>query len=188
MQNLTSRIAGVDSEQMTNRAIGMGAMLGFGLGAIKEQFKVPNSNNGDGNKSGFKGLMDRAKEIVSPSLNLSDEKDYDGNINPIRDVIPKEKQVKNTINSISNGITKNDNRYEDIKPKSMARKVASAGFNATKAYLGMGAKLAEGDFMQNQYNPYKNSKKKDKFQRVEYINKIAEKSGDINGFKGQEKK
>lgn len=30
LQNLTSRIAGVDNEQMTNRVIGMGAMAGFG--------------------------------------------------------------------------------------------------------------------------------------------------------------
>ena len=36
LQNLTSRIAGVDNEQMTNRVIGMGAMAGFGLAAIKE--------------------------------------------------------------------------------------------------------------------------------------------------------
>ena len=40
LQNLTSRIAGIDNEQMSNRVIGMGAMLGFGLGAIKEQFKL----------------------------------------------------------------------------------------------------------------------------------------------------
>ena len=52
LQNLTSRIAGVDNEQMTGRVMGMGAMLGFGLGAIKEQFNTPTtSNNGNNGNS-----------------------------------------------------------------------------------------------------------------------------------------
>ena len=44
LQNLTSRIAGVDNEMMTGRVMGMGTMIGFGLGAIKEQFRTPSSN------------------------------------------------------------------------------------------------------------------------------------------------
>ena len=86
----------------------MGAMLGFGLGAIKEQFKTPKQNIKDvGNtNTGFKGFVDRAKSIISPGMNLSSEEDYNGNINPIRNVIPKEtpntnteKQVNNVINN-----------------------------------------------------------------------------------------
>ena len=49
LQNLTSRIAGIDNEQMTNRVLGTGAMLGFGLGAIKEQFKTPETQNKSSN-------------------------------------------------------------------------------------------------------------------------------------------
>ena len=52
LQNLTSRIAGVDNEHMTGRVMGMGARLGFGLGAIKEQFNTPTtSNNGNNGNS-----------------------------------------------------------------------------------------------------------------------------------------
>ena len=50
LQNLTSRIAGIDNEQMTNRVLGTGAMLGFGLGAIKEQFKTPDIPSKSSNK------------------------------------------------------------------------------------------------------------------------------------------
>lgn len=105
-QNLTSRIAGVDNEQMTNRVVGMGAMLGFGLGAIKEQFNTPSSNNNRGNEnnSGLKGFVNRAKSIVNPSMNLSPEKDYNGNINPIRTVLPKENTGTNT-NNVNNNIS-----------------------------------------------------------------------------------
>ena len=39
LQDLTSRIAGLDNEQMSGRAMGMGAMLGYSLGAIKDYNK-----------------------------------------------------------------------------------------------------------------------------------------------------
>ena len=140
-QNLTSRIAGVDNEQMTNRVIGMGAMLGFGLGAIKEQFNSPssNNNNGNGNNGGLKGFIDRAKSVVNPSMNLSPEKDYNGNVNPIRTVLPKEITNTNT-NNVNNNIsipTSNGKNKESISngtastPKSVVGKVAKTGFQAT---------------------------------------------------------
>ena len=103
LQNLTSRIAGVDNEQMTNRVLGTSAMLGFGLGAIKEQFKTPNTVNGQANNnlvnntnSGLKGIVSRTKEFINPNTTLSEERDYNGNVNPIRNVITKkENQQEN---------------------------------------------------------------------------------------------
>ena len=115
LQNLTSRIAGIDNEQMSNRVIGMGAMLGFGLGAIKEQFKTPKQNIKDvGNtNTGFKGFVDRAKSIISPGMNLSSEEDYNGNINPIRNVIPKETPNTNTEKQVNNVI--NNSKLNTVK-------------------------------------------------------------------------
>lgn len=181
-QNLTSRIAGVDNEQMTNRVIGMGAMLGFGLGAIKEQFNSPssNNNNGNGNNGGLKGFIDRAKSVVNPSMNLSPEKDYNGNVNPIRTVLPKENTNTNT-NNVNNNIsipTSNGKNKESISngtastPKSVVGKVAKAGFNATKTYLSVGAKMAEGDFSSYKGNS-KQTNKKYNYQNVEYMQKLT---------------
>lgn len=181
-QNLTSRIAGVDNEQMTNRVVGMGAMLGFGLGAIKEQFNTPSSNNNRGNEnnSGLKGFVNRAKSIVNPSMNLSPEKDYNGNINPIRTVLPKENTGTNT-NNVNNNIsipTSNGKNTENISngtvntPKSVVGKVAKAGFNATKTYLSVGAKMAEGDFSSYKGNS-KQTNKKYNYQNVEYMQKLT---------------
>lgn len=202
-QNLTSRIAGVDNEQMTNRVIGMGAMLGFGVNAIKEQFNTPNSksNNGENNNGGLKGFIDRAKSVVNPSMNLSPETDYNGNTNPIRTVLPKEKAVPNTSN-VNNNIsipTSNGKNTDSISngtattPKSVAGKAIKTGFKATKAYLSMGAKMAEGDFS---VSPYKSSNKQvnrnSNAQNVEYMQNIqklanennAKKLGDQNEPKG----
>ena len=176
LQNLTSRIAGVDNEQMTNRVIGMGAALGFSLGAIKEQFNSPtSSNNRNNNSGGFKGFIDRAKSVVNPSMNLSPEKDYNGNINPIRDVLPKE----NGSNNINNNIYiptanwKNEETNSNT-PKSMVGKVAKTGFKATKAYLGVGAKMAEGNFNSSTYKNNSNHvNRKSNYQNVEYMQRIA---------------
>lgn len=187
-QNLTSRIAGIDNEQMTNRVVGMGAMLGFGLGAIKEQFNSPSSNNNGGNNGngGLKGFIDRAKSVVNPSMNLSPEKDYSGNVNPIRTVLPKENSNETNVN---NNISIPTSNGTATSPKSIAGKVAKTGFNATKAYLSMGAKMAEGDFSKS---PYKNNNqqinRKSNYQNVEYMQNaqklanenIAKKLGDQN--------
>lgn len=174
LQNLTSRIAGIDNEQMTNRVIGTSAMLGFGLGAIKEQFNSPTSNsksNNNNSNGGFKGFIDRAKSVISPSMNLSDEKDYNGNVNPIRNVIPKEKQNTNISIPTSNK-TNSINSQNTNTPKSVVGKVAKTGFNATKAYLSVGARMVEGDFSKS---PYKNNNKvkKHNFQSTEYINQFS---------------
>lgn len=176
LQNLTSRIAGVDNEQMTNRVIGIGAMAGFGLAAIKEQFKTPSTENNNGNTngnnsgSGLQGLVSRAKAIVNPTMNLSAEKDYNGNVNPIRDVISKE---KNTVSiPKSNGESKNNlSNGNKISPKSVATNIVKGGAKATTAYLGVGAKMAEGNF--DSYSHRNNLKRKNNFQNTEYVNKLA---------------
>ena len=195
LQNLTSRIAGIDNEQMTNRVLGMGTMLGFGIGAIQEQFKTPsssnnNNNNGNSNNAnsgeGFKGIISRAKAVVNPAMNLSAEKDYNGNVKPIIDVIPKE----NNMNSIpkSNGENKtNLSSGNNVGSKSIAANIARGTSKATTAYLGIGAKMAEGNFQS--YSRKSNAKRKNKFQNTEYINKLAsnkiemQKSGDSNEHK-----
>lgn len=196
LQNLTSRIAGIDNEQMTGRVLGIGAMLGFGLGAIKEQFNSPSSNiktgnsNNDNSNGGLKGFISRAKSVISPGMNLSDEKDYNGNINPIRNVIPKEKQNTNVSIPTSNGANKvNMSNGNTNTPKSVVGKVAKTGFNATKAYLSMGAKMAEGDFSKSPYKNNNHNVRKNNFQNTEYINKVAnnndiKKLGDDNEHKG----
>lgn len=169
LQNLTSRIAGIDNEQMANRAIGMGSMLGFGLGAIKEQFKTPNSNintqNGnESNAGGFGGFISRAKSLITPQMNLSSEKDYNGNDNPIRNVMQKEKS--NNKNILSN-INKN-------KVKGFASFGAKAGINTAKNYLKIGAAMAEGNFNVNNKSFNSTSKHMKEFNTTEFTNNTSE--------------
>ena len=170
LQNLTSRIAGLDNEQVTSRGIGLGATIGYGLSAIAQQFKTPQTNYGqtntsdnDSNSSGG-GFFSRVKNVINPTMNLSPEKDYNGNTNPIRNVLPNEK-----INTA--GSSKNSN---------VASKVGTALKTTAKiggAYLGIGATMA-GD-KENLRNPYSNFYKK-KAQTTEHIesSKVQEGSKD----------
>lgn len=200
LQDLTSRIAGLDNEQMSGRAMGMGAMLGYSIGAIKEQFNTPTNNttttktDGTKNSSGFSGFVDRAKSIINPNFNLSAEKDYNGNTNPIRDVI----QTKTNNIAIPNSNTNlgkeyssvNNQKTETIKTNktTVASNIAKTAYKGTKAYLNIGARMAEGDFNRNNYKPHDNYRKNN-FQNTEYINNLAnnnnsmQKLGDDNEFK-----
>ena len=186
LQNLTSRIAGMDNEMMTGRVMGMGAMLGYGLGSIKEQFRSPSSNIKTGN-SGEDNSSGGLKGVVNPGMNLSPEKDYNGNTNPIREVLSKDKNStlkfpssnENNRENISNG-TKNN--------KAFMGKVASTGFKATKAYINAGAAMAEGNFDKLSHRNNKNSNNK-KLQDVTYTNQLSnykelKKLGDENEHDG----
>jgi len=208
LQDLTSRIAGIDNEQMTTRAMGMGAMLGYGLGAIKEQFNSPNSNttnktnntNTTNATSGFSGFINRAKSVINPNLNLSAEKDYNGNTNPIRDVI--QTKTNNIINPTSTtstnskeykDTTKTTNNKENVKTSktTVAKQIVKGAYAGTKAYVSMGAKMAEGDFSNNSYRP-SHKHKKNNFQNTEYVKNISnnnsmQKLGDENEFKENNK-
>lgn len=48
MQNLVSRMAGVNNEELANRGIGMGAAMGYTVKSIAYQFKGENSNKTEG--------------------------------------------------------------------------------------------------------------------------------------------
>ena len=200
LQDLISRIAGLDNEQMSGRAMGMGAMLGYSLGAIKEQFNSPTNNTttntktgGTNNSSGLSGFVDMAKSFINPNLTLSAEKDYDGNTNPIRNVIQTN---SNTIKTPSSNVnlgkeysSVNNQKTETIKTSktTVASNIAKTAYKGTKAYLNIGARMDEGDFSKNTYKS-NNNYRKNNFQNTEYINNLAnnntmQKLGDENEFK-----
>jgi len=143
LQDLTSRIAGVDNEQISNRGLGLGTAIGYSLGTIKEQFKTSNvvQSNDTNSNNAFSNMFNRVKSIVNPSMNLSNENDYNGNTNPIRN---------NNVSETPNYLNKNN-----------IENVAKTGFNATKNYLSFGAKMVEGDFSTNNKKTLNN---------IEYIN------------------
>ena len=189
-QNLTSRIAGMDNEQMTNRAMGMGAAIGYSVGAFKEQFKTPTSksdNNSNGGK-GFSGFVDRAKAVINPSMNLSSEKDYNGNVNPIRNIInSKTENINNSNSNNSFSTSPKKNTENSFTKRDIAMNVVKTGFNAGKAYFNVGKSMAEGNFdsfkfSNNVNNPTSNKKTMQDTEYLSSLNRInnSQKLGDSN--------
>lgn len=170
LQNLTSRIAGVDNEQMTSRVLGMGTMFGYSIGAIKEQFKAPSTNvekntnlANDNYAGGLKGFTSRVKSFVNPNISPSEEKSYGGGFNSIlNNTYGEETESREPITNISEEKTNTE--------KVAIRKIARTGLKATKAYLSLGQKMVEGDF---KVSNYKNNKdlERDNFYNIEYSNK-----------------
>lgn len=144
LQNLTSRIAGVDNEQMSGRVLGMGAALGYSFGAIKEQFKsnTNNINSNNTKKQDVTGnnFISRVKRVVTPQMQLSQELEQ-SNVNPIKDT---------RLNKENNGIKQyaepSKNRPLDKFYNSKLGKATSVGAKAVESYLRLGANMVEGDF------------------------------------------
>mgnify|MGYP004663791077 CR=1 FL=1 len=161
LQNLTSRIAGLDSNEATARGIGLGVTFGTGIGysinAIKTQFTNPNSSNFEGRSSGFMGIV---KNFISPQMNLSAEKDYNGNNNPIRNVVDSNNiTTNNTTNASNKNQVVSNVSNNNINNSSKAMRFATGAYQATKGYLKLGANMAEGNFNINKPNKYSNNVK-----------------------------
>lgn len=198
LQDLTSRICGIDTNAQATQAFAMGGVaggaIGYGISAIKEQFKTPggesNSPNttasnmqGQNNNGQQQSFVSRVKNFVNPQMNLSAEKDYNGNVNPIRDVIPSGSKTQGSTNTKSEKM--NTGASKGSKVASVLKAGAKGTAKATGAYLSMGRRMVEGDANVNFKNKGNNQQKQ--MQHTEYINNIREsqpKVGDENEHKG----
>ena len=196
LQDLTSRICGVDTNAQATQAFAMGGVaggaIGYGISAIKEQFKTPvgDSNStasnmqGQGNNGQQQSFVSRVKNFVNPQMNLSAEKDYNGNVNPIRDVIPNAKSKEDTNTKQEKA---NTGASKGSKIASVLKTGAKGTAKAAGAYLSMGRRMVEGDASVNFRNKANEPKKQ--MQHTEYINNIRENQpkerlGEENEHKG----
>ena len=199
LQDLTSRICGIDTNAQATQAFAMGGVaggaIGYGISAIKEQFKTSGGDNnspnatasnmqGQGNNNGPQSFVSRVKNFVNPQMNLSAEKDYNGNVNPIRDVIPNAKTQGDT-NTKQEKM--NTGTGKGSKVASVLKAGAKGTAKATGAYLSVGRRMVEGDANVNFRN--KGNEPKKQMQHTEYINNIRESQpkerlGEENEHKG----
>ena len=194
LQDLTSRIAGIDTNQQATQAFAMGGVaggaIGYGISAIKEQFKTPagdsnsTASNMQGNSGQQQSFVSRVKNFVNPQMNLSAEKDFSGNVNPIRDVIPSAKAQGDTSTKQEKA---NTGSGKGSKIVSVLKTGAKGTAKATGAYLSMGRRMVEGDANVNFKNKANEPKKQ--MQHTEYINNIRENQpkerlGEQNEHKG----
>lgn len=129
-QNLTSRIAGMDNEEMTGRVMTMGGMAGYGIASIKEQFKTQKvSDNNSTEDSKFENsFVSKVKNIINPTKNISNVENYD---EIEEDYMPKRKSLGN-----------------------IAGKIALTGIKAIGEYLNLEKELVEGKTSREKLNKY----------------------------------
>lgn len=120
MQNLVSRIAGVNNEEMANRGIGMGAFMAGTVHSIAAQFNSNNENNND-------GFISRNKNINTQT---------------------SENKVENStsINNLNKSEQRNTNNIKNDSQKSNGISLYGIG----RSFLNTGMFLAEGrNFSEN---------------------------------------
>lgn len=149
MQNLVSRIAGVDNEALANKGIGMGAAMGQTVRTIAYQFKGENTNVDSGNdfigkvvKRALGGI--KAEPIASSSYE-SYSQNFAEKARPVNqtNINNETKQTQNTT------MVGKENNTETPQSTSGFRKA----FNVGKEFMNLGMYMAEGrNFKTNESN------------------------------------
>lgn len=150
MQNLVSRMAGIDNEQLANRGIGMGGAIGNTIKSIAYQFKGNNEENKTAEPDIISRVINKANHTENTPFQAVSYESYSKNImedqnsnsvtnitNPIQ---TNNKSVNNTVNNEQNGIS----NVSGIKK----------AFNVGKEFMNLGMYMAEGkNFKTNSQEP-----------------------------------
>ena len=149
MQNLVSRMAGVNNEELANRGIGMGAAMGYTVKSIAYQFKGENSNKTEGTDF-ISRVANRVttKTEAKPITGVSYENHSQNimeNAKPINQT-----NITNKEEQIQNPITIGKENKEEIPTSTNGFKKA---FNVGKEFMNLGMYMAEGrNFKTNENN------------------------------------
>ena len=162
--NLISRIAGVPSEEIAQRGIGMASNMGYTIRAFTYQFKNA-GNNGDGNSSGLLASFLNKTSVIG-------NKETPTNTNPVQTNIAKTQPVKTkpietnvaNTNKVDQNNKKNNTKPINERSEPFRKKATRAG----KAFMNTGMYMAEGRnfntdrrYNKNNRSRYENKRKKD---------------------------
>lgn len=157
LQNLVSRIAGINNEELANRGIGMAGAMAYSIKTIAYQFKGNETQNNT-NTTSFLGRMF-----------AKDTNTQESQITPM----PTSKMETSQMQTSPMNTTKmNENKQENTSDTTKTTKVNNNGisteqkiFNTGKEFLNMGMYMAEGrNFKTNrEYNRHNinNTRKED---------------------------
>ncbi len=178
LQNLVSRIAGINNEELANRGIGMAGAMAYSIKTIAYQFKgneVYNSNN----NNSFLGRM-FAKDSSIQNNQISPMKTTQVETTPMKTTPMNVTQSNNEANETKNNIIQN-NKISNNNNFSTGRKI----YNTGKEFMNIGMYAAEGRNFKPQveYNRrnINNSRKED------YKKRDKEESNIINNIQEQDK-
>lgn len=150
MQNLVSRIAGVNNEELANRGIGMGAAMGYTVKSIAYQFKGENANKTEGTDF-ISRVANRAttKTEVKPISGVSYE-EHSKNVMDNAKPINQTNATDNKVGKMQSVEIPRKESKEEIPKSTNGFKKA---FNVGKEVMNLGMYMAEGkNFKTNENN------------------------------------
>lgn len=153
LQNLVSRIAGINNEELAMRGIGMGAAIGHTVKSIAYQFKS-NDTNGSSNVAG--GIMNTSRKVT----NMGTTNLQTSSLNT------------NTINKTNDSSLKTENLDNRVINKNNFKTGITRAYNVSKDVLKLGRYMADGTTVNenppsSNFNKYNNKNGKFKFKQNE---------------------
>lgn len=149
LQNLVSRIAGINNDELANRGIGMAGAMAHSVNAIAYQFKNPNNNLNETKNSFLGSVFSKENTESTTTNNVSTE---------MNKTKMESKPMETTRVAGKSIINKNsDTKVNNVNNNSKTSFARSA-FNAGKEFVNMGMYMAEGrNFANNRtYNRHGN--------------------------------
>lgn len=137
MQNLVSRIAGVNNEELANRGIGMGAAMGYTVKSIAYQFKSNGENAQSNGKDIISRVIHKATDTESKPLSNVSYEAHSKNIMENKEQQP----TTNIINPLEN---KTVNNISNINSETNKTSGIKKAFNVGKEFMNLGMYMSEG--------------------------------------------
>ena len=148
LQNLVSRIAGINNDELANRGIGMAGAMAHSVNAIAYQFKNPNNNLNETKNSFLSSVFSKGNTESTTTNNVSTE---------MNKTKMESKPMETTRVAGKSIINKNsDTKVNNVN--NSKTNFARSAFNAGKEFVNMGMYMAEGrNFTNNRtYNRHGN--------------------------------
>lgn len=137
MQNLVSRIAGVNNEELATRGIGLGAAMGYTVKSIAYQFK--SNENKQEEKDIISRTINDAENIKSVPVKGTSYENYSYN------AMDNSKSISNINSSTENkNILDSNTNYNGTTNRDEDAKSLKKAFNVGKEFMNMGMYMAEG--------------------------------------------
>ncbi len=149
LQNLVSRVAGINNDEVANRGIGMAGAMAYSIKTIAYQFKNQN----------IQGISAISSNPLGKILNRVTKTGNNNELTPIQNkqMETKTMQVKNM-----GELNKNEGNQISKGIKNNIKGVGKVAFNTGKEFVNMGMYMAEGrNYKSNNKNNTNNSKKED---------------------------
>ncbi|MBS6252969.1 MAG: hypothetical protein KH434_07100 [Clostridium sp.] len=166
LQNLVSRIAGVNNDELANRGMGMAGAMAYSIKTIAYQFKGSESQVNNNNQTSLLGRIFNSDE-VSPITSMK--------------TTPMEtsKMITTPINTSNTDSLQEKENKNNLQTEESSKKnsdIASMGkkaFNTGKEFLNMGMYVAEGknfDTRRNYNRSNINDTRKEDFEKYDNEN------------------